>query len=198
MRFILSALMLLSSFNVFAGTRIESWKRNSNPLMVVVRDDGGRFISMGELHSENWSDDDARSNWTARTGRGQFITGYTGTIEKFAVPGQRRESSRLVIRDQRQRFVTWIGVDEQMTSGLESFGGKTNYVVRYEGRIVNRAVARLENWRGQALPVLVARDTADGRNNGKLLAWIPAERLANGRVVYRNPDNGQFVSPNNQ
>lgn len=197
MRLFTAFLTLVLALPVFAGTRIENWKRNSDPLMVVARDDAGRFISMARLHSESWSDGDARSNWTARTARGQFITGYTGTIEKFAVAGQRRESARLVIRDQHQRFVTWIGVDDKMTSGLERINGRTQFVVRYEGRIVNRAVARLESWQDQRLPVLVARDSADGRNNGKLLAWVPGERLDNGQVVYRNPSNGQFISPNN-
>jgi hypothetical protein len=197
MRLILSALLLITSLSSFAGTRIENWKRNSDPLTLVVRDDAGRFISMAELHSESWSDNDMRSNWTARTARGQFITGYTGTIEKFAVAGQRNEASRLVIRDNKQRFVTWIGVDDKMTSGFESFAGTTNFVVRYEGRIVNRAVAKLERWNGHALPVLVVRDTNDSRNNGKLLAWVPAEKTSAGQVVYRNPENGRFISANN-
>lgn len=196
MRFIVSALLLATTLSAFAGTRIENWKRNTDHLMVVVRDDAGRFMKMGELHSENWSDDDQRSNWTVRTTDGQFILGYTGTIEKFAVAGLDREQSRLVIRDNKQRFVTWIAVDDMITSGFESRNGKTIFAVRYQGRYVNWGVATLEQWNNHKLPVLVVRDTADSRNNGKLLAWVPGELLDNGQVVYRNPENGRFISPN--
>jgi hypothetical protein len=38
---------------------------------------------------------------------------------------------------------------------------------------------------------MVARDTNDGRHNGKILSWLPAKKVGNG-YQYQNK-NGQFL-----
>ncbi len=195
----LIALALALSTNAFAASKIESWM-NGESIPFVVRDVHGRFVSHAELTSEQWYEDDT-SVWVARKANGRFVTGYTGKIEKFRVAGMSREQQRLVIRDARGQFVTWQSVDDRLTAGFEQIDldrdgdRETVYVIRHEGRFVNWAKAELEEWSNFEHPVLVVRDSADGRNNGKLLAWIAGEELSNGNVVYRD-EAGRFISQN--
>jgi hypothetical protein len=80
---------------------------------------------------------------------------------------------------------------------LDRDGDKeTVYVIRYQNKFVNWAKAKLETWKNFKFPVLVVRDSADSLNNGKLLAWIAAEKTVNGKLVYRDPETGKFVSTN--
>ncbi len=199
MRFLLSLMLLVSSV-AFAGNRIEEWK-NGTGIRFVVRTDEGRFVSHGELTLESWNDGDDVSEWVARKEDGSFVTGFTGKLEKFKVKGN-REETRLVIRNTKGQLVTWKAIDSLLNAGFEAIdldrnGSKeTVYVIRYNGRFVNWAKAKLERWNGISTPVLVVRDTQDSGNNGKLLAWIAGERTANGQVVYRDPETGRFVSQN--
>ena len=200
MRFLLSLMLLVSSV-AFAGNRIEEWK-NGEAIRFVVRTDEGRFVSHGELTLESWNDGDDVSEWVARKADGSFVTGFKGRLEKFRVSNSRTEETRLVVRNAKGQLVTWKAVDSLLNAGFESIdldrnGTKeTVYVIRYNGRFVNWAKAKLERWNGISTPVLVVRDTQDSGNNGKLLAWIAGERTTTGQVVYRDPETGRFVSQN--
>lgn len=198
MRFLSALILALATTTASAGSKIEAWM-NGESIQFVMRDTQGRFVSHAELRAESWYTDDT-SVWVARKDNGRFVTGYTGSIEKFNV-GLSREQSRLVIRDARGQFVTWKALDEYLTAGFEQIDldrdgdRETVYVIRHNGRFVNWAKAELEQWSNFRHPVLVVRDTADGRNNGKLLAWIAGEELSNGNVVYRD-ESGRFISQN--
>lgn len=196
---ILAALTF--TFSALAASRIEAWK-NGESIQFVIRDEKGQFISHAQMNLESWNDDNDTSEWVARKADGTFLTGYKGYIEKFKVKGLAREQMRLVIRNAKGAFVTWKAVDEFLTAGFERMdvdrdGDKeTIYAIRYQNRFINWAKAKLENWKNMKLPVLVVRDSADSANNGKLLAWIAGEKMANGKVIYRDPDSGRFVSTN--
>jgi hypothetical protein len=200
MRFLL-ALVLTLSQAAMAGTQLENWQ-NGDGIRLVVRNDQGKFISHGELSLESWNDGDDVSEWVARLDNGQFVSGFKGHLEKFKVKGLAKEQTRLVIRNSKGHFVTWMAMDALLTAGFEAIdldrdGDKeTVYVVRYNGKFVNWAKASLENWSNFAHPVLVVRDTADSHNNGKLLAWIAPTVLSNGNVIYRDAETGRFVSHN--
>jgi len=201
MKFMMSVIFLLASLSVFAGPRLEAWEQGKE-IRFVQRDDRGAFMGFGTLQLENWNKTDDRSEWVARHADGTFVTGYKGYLEKFKVKGMPKEENRLVMRNKKGQFVTWLAMDELLTSGYEAMDvnrdGKkdTVYVIRYNGKFVNWAKAKLENWSNQKYPVLVVRDTADSKNNGKILSYITAEVLSNGRVIYRDPETGRFVSTN--
>jgi hypothetical protein len=201
MKKLIGLLLLISCVSVWAGSKIESWK-NGEELKFVIRDTQGRFVSYGQLTLENWNDADNRSEWIARKADGTFVTGFKGHLEKFNLKTSVLEKIRLVIRNAKGEFVTWRAIDEDLTAGFERMdldrdGDKeTVYVLRYKNRFVNWAKARLENWKNLKYPVLVVRDTADSSNNGKLLAWIAAEKTTNGKLIYRDPETGKFVSTN--
>lgn len=184
------------SFSAFAGDhpRIEEWK--SEGLVYAVRDDAGRFQGWGQLELESWDDGDDVSEWVARRSDGTFVTGYTGRLEKFRVKNSGpRERTRLVIRNARGRFVTWQDMDKALSAGWErNRDGSWRYVIRYKGRFVNWSNGSLEDWGNQYEgPVLVVRDTNDGRNNGKILTWIAPEKV--GRALrYRDPATGRFIA----
>ncbi|MBY0516967.1 MAG: hypothetical protein K2P81_08670 [Bacteriovoracaceae bacterium] len=199
MRFLLALALLVSSV-AFAGSKIEDWK-NGEGIKFVVRSDDGRFVTYGELTNESWNDGDDVSEWVARRADGTFVTGYKGKLEKFKVKGP-KEELRLVIRNAKGMMVTWKAVDSLFSSGFEMMDlngdGKkeTVYVMRYQGRFVNWAKAKLESWSNVKTPVLVVRDSADAGNNGKLLAWIAGEKTSTGKIVFRDPETGRFVSQN--
>jgi hypothetical protein len=201
MKKLIGLLLLISCVSVWAGSKIESWK-NGEELKFVIRDTQGRFVSYGQLTLENWNDADNRSEWIARKADGTFVTGFKGHLEKFNLKTSVLEKIRLVIRNAKGEFVTWRAIDEDLTAGFERMdldrdGDKeTVYVLRYKNRFVNWAKARLENWKNLKYPVLVVRDTADSSNNGKLLAWIAAEKTTNEKLIYRDPETGKFVSTN--
>lgn len=192
---------LVLSVSAFAGNRIEAWK-NGKEIVFVERNAKGQFIRSGELRLENWNGTDDRSEWIARFADGSFVTGYKGYLEKFKADGKKLEELRLVIRNSDGQFVTWLAINDLISSGFEKMDydrdGKkeTIYAIRYNGKLLNWAKAKLENWGSFELPVLVVRDTADSKNNGKLLAWIAAEKTSDGRIIYRDPETGRFVSPN--
>jgi hypothetical protein len=201
MKQLLCLLFILSALSSWAGSRLEAWK-NGEGIKFVIRDDQGRFLTYAEMTLENWNDGDHRSEWVARKADGTFVTGYKGHLEKFKVKGLAREEVRLVIRNSAGEFVTWKAMDEDLTAGFERMdldrdGDKeTVYVIRYQNKFVNWAKAKLETWKNFKFPVLVVRDSADSLNNGKLLAWIAAEKTVNGKLVYRDPETGKFVSTN--
>jgi hypothetical protein len=201
MKQLLCLLFILSAFSSWAGSRLEAWK-NGEGIKFVIRDDQGRFLTYAEMTLENWNDGDQRSEWVARKADGTFVTGYKGHLEKFKVKGLAREEVRLVIRNSAGEFVTWKAMDEDLTAGFERMdldrdGDKeTVYVIRYQNKFVNWAKAKLENWKNLKYPVLVVRDSADSENNGKILAWIAAEKTVNGKLLYRDPETGKFVSTN--
>lgn len=198
----LLVLVLISLVsNVYAASRVERWQ-DGETLRFVVRDEQGKFEGVGVIELESWNDGDETSEWIARRTDGTFVTGLKGKLEKFKVRGLAKEQKRLVFRNADGEFVTWIAMDELLTEGFERFdfdhdGTKeTVYALRYKGKLVNWAPAKLESWKNYQHKVLVVRDTADGENNGKLLAVTYPEVLSNGNVVYRNPKNGQFLSKN--
>lgn len=199
---VLIALFLTSQVFADFSYRIEKWE-SGDDLSFVIRDEAGRFAGHGTLRLESWNDDDQTSEWMARRKDGTLVTGgFKGKLEKFAVRGLEREATRLIIRNSKGHFVTWVAMDELLTSGFERMdydrdGKKESvFVVRYKGQFVNWAPAHLETWANQEHPVLVVRDTADGSNNGKLMTYVVATELENGVLVYRNPANGQFLSVN--
>lgn len=201
MKNLLFVVLLSMITNVYASSRIERWL-DGETLRFVVRDEQGKFEGLGVIELESWNDGDETSEWIARRQDGTFVTGYKGKLEKFKIKGLAKEQKRLVFRTASGEFVTWISMDERLTEGFERFdfdhdGTKeTVYALRYQGKLVNWAPAKLEKWKNYAHKVLVVRDTADGKNNGKLLAVAYPEMLSNGNVVYRNPKNGQFLSKN--
>ena len=183
---------------------IEQWK-GDNGLKFVYRSENGQFKSWGTLSFDTWSDDE-ESVWSARLANGKFVTGYKGHTEKFDV-GTGKEELRVVIRNKNGQFVTWKSLDKLVSSQFDSWdingdGDKeTVYGLRYNGKFLNWAPATLEKWENFKKPVLVVRDSADGENNGKLLAWIaPAIYKSGpnkGKAYYKDPETGKFVSPNN-
>ena len=84
-----------------------------------------------------------------------------------------------------KRFVTWIPMDEHLTVGWEMWSKGPRYVIRWNGKFVNWSKPQLETWANYEQPVLVVRDTADGKNNGKIMTWIPATKKGN-TYVYKN------------
>lgn len=199
-------MSILASLPAEAGSRIEAWK-NGKEIVFVERDAQGRFERSGELKLENWRGTDDRSEWVARYPDGTLVTGYKGYLEKFKLDGKRRESLRLVIRNADGQLVTWLAVDDLISAGFERIEldrgnardncrKETVYVIRYNGKLLNWAKAKLESWANFEHPVLVVRDTEDSINNGKLLAWIAPEETRDGRVIYRDPETGEFVSAN--
>lgn len=203
MKILLVLLMMISSAAFANKGKIEAWK-NGEKVKFVVREDDGTFVSFGDLKNESWNDGDNTSEWVARKADGTLVTGYTGKLEKFKVSGKniKKEQQRLVVRNKRGELVTWIAMDKFLDAGFERMdtdkdGDKeTVYVVRYNGRFVNWAKAKLETWDNYKDQVLVVRDTNDDSNNGKLMAWIPAEKMSNGQKIYRDPASGQFLSTN--
>lgn len=185
-------------------TTIEQWK-GQNGLKFVYRNANGEFKSWGVLSFESWADNE-ESVWVARLANGRLVTGFKGETEKFDV-GSSKEQLRVVIRNKDGQFVTWKSLDKLVTAGFDAWdingdGDKeTVYVVRYDGKFMNWAPAKLEKWENFKKPVLVVRDSADGENNGKLLAWIaPATYKSGpnkGNVYYKDPETGKFVSQNN-
>lgn len=204
MKSLLLAITLLLGLAAQAGTnyQIESWE-SGEELKLVLRNDQGQFAGHGTLSLESWNDGDETSEWIARRPDGTLVAGSTkGKLEKFKVKGLKREQQRLVIRNAKGHFVTWVSMNDKLTTGFEKFDydrdGKkeTVYVIRYNGKFVNWAPAKLENWGNHAHPVLVVRDTADGQNNGKIMTYIAPEVHSNGTVKYRNPETGRFLSNN--
>lgn len=205
MKILLALLMVISSAAFASKGKIEAWK-GGEKIKFVIREDDGTFVSMGTLKNESWNDGDNTSEWVARKKDGTLVTGYKGKLEKFKVNTQnskiKKEQQRLVIRNSRGEMVTWIAMDKYLDSGFERMdtdkdGDKeTVYVVRFKGQFVNWAKAKLESWDNYKDKVLVVRDTEDDQNNGKLLAWLPAEKMSNGQKIYRDPVSGQFVSSN--
>ncbi len=196
----IALLFTAQSFADFSY-RIERWE-NGEELTFVVRDEDGRFKAHGTMSLESWNDGDEKSEWVARRANGTLVSGYKGKLEKFLVAGMDREQTRLVIRNSKGHFVTWVAMDELLSSKFERMDidrdGKkeTVYVTRYRGQFVNWAAARLENWANQKHPVLVVRDTNDSRNNGKILTYVVGTELENGSVVYRDGETGRFLSTN--
>lgn len=203
----MKALLLIVSFLISTVSladnsyRIEKWE-SGEELNFVVRNELGQFQGHGSLQLESWNDSDETSEWIARRADGTFLAGsYKGKIEKFKVKGFKREQMRLVIRNTKGHFVTWVAMDELLTSQFERMDfdrdGKkeTIYTIRYNGKFVNWAPARLEEWANQVHPVLVVRDTADGINNGKILTYVVGA-IVNGRLQFRDPETGKFLSPN--
>jgi hypothetical protein len=190
----LSVLMAVTSAQ--AANRIESWKSGKETLKFVERDADGLFKRWGTLKVEHWNDRDDRSDWVARKADGTFVTGYVGHIEKMKIGKGGQEHSCLVIRDARGEFVTWEDLEKDVTAGWEN--DRTNgwrYVVRYKGQFLNLGKAKYENWNGYKYDVLVVRDTEDSRNNGKILTWIGGEKSPrDGRVYYKDPASGKFIS----
>lgn len=206
-------LVLGLSASAFAKSKVESWK-GGEELRYVVRDADGLFEQWGYLSLESWNDGDDRSVWTARHADGTFATGFKGYTEKFKVKAGAKEHLRLVIRNAKGHFVAWTTLDDKVTARLEKMDydqdGKqeTIFAVRMSGKLLNWAPAKTETWANFSEDVLVVRDTADQGNNGKLLAWIAPEKMANGQVVYRMPyttrnkagdiviKKGEFLSAN--
>lgn len=197
-------ISLVLSFQIFAdfSYRVERWE-SGDTLSFVIRNERGQFAGHGTLRLESWNDGDQVSEWVARRNDGTLVTGgYKGRLEKFSVRGLEREATRLVIRNSKGHFVTWVAVDEFLTSGFERMdfdrdGKKESiYVVRYKGQFVNWAPAKLEDWGSQEQPVLVVRDTNDGVNNGKIMTYVVGTQLESGHVVYRDPKTGRFLSIN--
>lgn len=206
-------LVLGLSTSVFAKSKVETWK-NGEELRYVVRDANGLFEQWGYLSLESWNDGSDQSVWTARHADGTFATGFKGYTEKFKIKAGAKEQMRLVIRNAKGHFVAWTTLDDKVTARLEKMDydqdGKqeTIFAVRMNGKLLNWAPAKLEQWNNFAEPVLVVRDSADAGNNGKLLAWIAPEKMANGNVVYRMPyttynaagdvvvKKGEFLSAN--
>ncbi|MFA6236515.1 MAG: hypothetical protein WC635_04230 [Bacteriovorax sp.] len=182
---------------------IEQWK-GDNALKFVYRDARGLFKSWAVLEFESWQGSE-KSKWVARLENGQFVTGYTGETEKFNV-GKGKEELRLVIRNATGEFVTWKALDDLIDAGFDSWDvdgngqAETVYVVRYDGKFLNWARASLEDWSNFEAPVLVVRDTSDGSDNGKLLAWIAPDFYKSGpnkgNAYYKDPETGRFISPN--
>lgn len=177
---------------------LEKWKSDNKQVRFVVRDEDGVFARWGILTLESWNDNDPEvSEWVARRENGTFVSGgYKGKLEKFKVAGHDREEYRVVFRKKGQ-FVTWVAIDDLITSKWERWRNprtgieEGRYVVRYNGQLVNHSTAKLENWQNYEHPVLVARDTADAGNNGKLLSWIAPQLKSNGIVYYMNPDDSK-------
>ena len=199
---ILITMMFALNSMAEVSYQIEQWQ-GGKELKLVLRNEKGLFASHGTLSLESWNDGDETSEWIARRADGTLVSGnYKGKLEKFAIAGLDKEQTRLVIRNSKGHFVTWIAMDELLVAGFEKMDydrdGKkeTIYAVRYNGQFVNWAPAKLENWANYEHPVLVVRDTADGSNNGKILSYIAPEVTENGTVVYRNPETGRFVSTN--
>lgn len=196
-------LTVLLTFNLNAATQyqIESWE-SGEELKLVLRNDKGQFEGHGTLSLESWNDGDDTSEWIARRADGTLVTGYKGKLEKFKVKGLKKEQTRLVLRNAKGHFVTWVAMDDKLTAGFEKMDydrdGKkeTVYVIRYNGKFVNWSAAKLENWANYEHPVLVVRDTADGQNNGKIMTYVAPEVHSNGNVMYRNPETGRFISNN--
>lgn len=199
---LLIALFLTTQAFADFSYRIEKWE-GGEELSFVIRDEQGRFKGHGTLALESWNDGDETSEWVARRKDGTLVSGgYKGKLEKFVVRGMDREQTRLVIRNGLGHFVTWVAMDELLTSKFERMDydrdGKkeTVYVIRYKGQFVNWAPAKLENWANQEHPVLVVRDTADGKNNGKIMTYVVAKEVAGGRLIYRDGETGKFLSTN--
>lgn len=187
-----------------SGASLEEW-RNSG-IKFVVRDENGLFERWGTLRLESWNDGDNTSEWVARNGDGQLVTGgYKGRLEKWKVKKGENERHRVVIRDAKKRFVTWVDMEDKFSAKWERWSGDGTtkvsvYVVRFNGQLVNWAKGHLENWANFEHPVLVVRDTEDDANNGKLLSWIAPEIVTirgEDQIRYRNPADGRFMSANN-
>lgn len=127
---------------------------------------------------------------------GQFVTGLRGTLEKWDLGGD-TESVRVVFRKEG-KFVTWVNVDAQITTGWNTYVNaqgevRDRFEVRWAagtalgGQLINsvdvetmlkdknKAFHMVE---GKACPVLAMRDTQDGINNGKFLTSVYGQRVA--------------------
>jgi hypothetical protein len=200
--FFITLVLLNLISSAFASSRIEDW-RGADELRFVVRDEVGLFQSWGTFELESWEDGDSISEWVARREDGTLVTGsYKGRLEKFKLKGERKERTRLVIRNSKGHFVTWAPMDDKLTVGFERRdidhdGDKESvYTIRYKGRFVNWAVAKLENWANYSQPVLVVRDSSDDHNNGKILTYVTPAVDSLGRTYYKDPSTGHFLSKN--
>lgn len=204
LHFLLISLNVLLSATIFAGSaKIEQWK-NGEELRFTLRNDKGLFVSHGVLNLESWNDGDNVSEWVARRANGTFVSGgYKGRVEKFKVSDYGREQMRLVIRNSKGQFVTWVSMEEYLSAKWEVWTvpgtnkKEARYVIRdYKGMLVNHAKASLENWANYSHPVLVARDSEDDGNNGKILSWIAPSTTARGKLLgYQNPNNFKRFLP---
>ena len=192
------------------GTRIpanyEIWK--DKELKLVIRDDLGRFKGLGTITYKSWNDGDETSEWTARTNDGQFTTGYKGRLEKWALGkgADRKETPVLVFRTTQGKLVTWASLEDHISEGWERWdvpNGKGRiavYVVRFKtgsqkGQLVDWSRGKLEKWSNYDQRVLVAGDTADGPENGKLMSWIPAKQIKGEGTASVSDDQYRYVSP---
>lgn len=128
---------------------------------------------------------------------GQFVTGMTGTLEKWDL-GADRQAFVLVFRDAEGQFVTWLNVDGQISRGWNTANVAGNVDDRYEvrwaagtgelaGQLINWAsldsaleadrAAVFHNVQGKACPVLAIRDTYDAGNNGQILTTVQGTRV---------------------
>lgn len=176
----------------------EIWK--DRDLKFVVRDNNGRFDGIGFIKLESWNDGDDVSEWVVRRSNGTFVTSLKGRLEKWDLGKKANETDVIVFRDNSGQFVTWAPVEDYIEEGWETWDQQgentTVYVVRFAkghqgGRLINWSKPKLEDWRNFRYPVMVARDTNDGRHNGKILSWLPAKKVGNG-YQYQNK-NGQFL-----
>lgn len=190
MKSLLVLFGVLFSLSSFAGVKFEIWE--GKKVMFVARDEAGRFIdAQATLTIESWDNSAEMSYWIARDSGGRFLTRYKGKIEKFSV-GSGNEQSRIVMRNDKGQFITWIAVDELLTTGWENWKGEGwVYVIRYNGQFVNWSKGVVESWDGYG-DVLVVRDSNDGTNNGKILTWMLPD--ANGN--FHDPVTGQFLTQN--
>ena len=182
--------------------QIESW-RGGKEIRFVVRNESGFFDTHGVLRLESWNDGDQTSEWVARRKDGTLVSGgYKGRLEKFKVKAGENEQIRLVIRNSKGWFVTWTSMEDKLSQKWESWKisnskkREARFVIRDANGLVNHAKGRLENWGNFAHPVLVARDSYDDGNNGKILSWIAPKVNAKGDFVgYQNPDNNMRFLP---
>jgi hypothetical protein len=186
-------------------SRIEEW--SDQGIRFVIRSEEGLFESYGTLRVESWNDGDNKSEWIARREDGTLVTGgYKGNLEKFKLSGFKKERNRLVIRNSQGHFVTWKDMDAKLDASWSAWDtdrdGKkdTVYVIRYNGKFINWAKAKQEDWDNYSKPVLVVRDSSDDDNNGKLLSWIAPQTFRSGpregQVYYKHPVTKQFLSAN--
>ena len=141
--------------------------------------------------------DDAGETINGTPVGGQFVTGITGTLEKWNLKAS-TESYVVVFRNSLGQFVTSVNVDAKINRGWNSFKDDDgNTLDRYEirwakgvpngGQIINSALLEtlLDKSKdqayhmvpGKACPVLALRDTDDGINNGKFLTSVYGRRV---------------------
>jgi hypothetical protein len=136
---------------------------------------------------------------------GQFVTGLKGYLEKFDVGGD-QEQYRLVFRNSKGQFVTWLKVEDELSRDWNVRGGDVKtawYEVRWDGKVVNAAKASAQIWDSPAkkkfkpgaftcfsnkiCPALTIRDTESGHNNGKILTSVSGSLGKDRRCYYHVP-----------